>query len=112
MFKDLVRVIGDINTMPTVIPPPTPTLPPTTTPLPGTTQGPDFASTATPVVNRLPTFTPPAAVAQSTLLPAQGITSSGAFPPAVLIIVLFVLGTLGILLSSVRLRQCFLFALV
>ena len=105
VFKDLVRVIGDVNSMPTVLPPPTPTLPPTTTPLPGTTQGPDFISTATPPANRLPTFTPPAAVAQPTLLPAQGISSGGAFPPAVLIIVLFVLGTLGIMLSLLRLRQ-------
>jgi len=105
VFKDLVRVIGDVNSMPTVIPPPTPTLPPTTTPLPGVTTGPNFASTITPVANRLPTFTPPAAVAQPTLLPAQGVTSGGAFPPAVLIIVLFVLGTLGIMLSLLRLRQ-------
>jgi uncharacterized protein YraI len=105
VFKDLVRVIGDVNSMPTVLPPPTPTLPPTTTPLPGATQGPDFASTVTPIPNRLPTFTPPAAVGQPTLLPAQGITSGGAFPPAVLIIVLLVLGTLGILLSLLRLRQ-------
>jgi len=105
VFKDLVRVVGDVNSMPTVLPPPTPTLPPTTTPLPGTTQGPDFASTATPIPNRLPTFTPPAAIAQPTLLPAQGITGGGAFPPAVLIIVLLVLGALGILLSLLRLRQ-------
>jgi len=105
VFKDLVRVIGDVNTMPTVIPPPTPTLPPTTTPLPGATLGSDFASTVTPVPNRLPTFTAPVAVAQPTLLPAQGISSGGAFPPAVLIIVLFVLGTLGIMLSLLRLRQ-------
>src|SRR5258708_26917783 len=40
VFKDLVRVIGDVNRIPTVIPPPTPTLPPTTTPLPGVTAGP------------------------------------------------------------------------
>jgi hypothetical protein len=105
VFKDLVHVIGDVNSMPTVIPPPTPTLPPTTTPLPGVTTGPNFASSITPPPNRLPTFTPPAAVAQPTLLPAQGVTSGGAFPPAVLIIVLFVLGTLGIMLSLLRLRQ-------
>jgi len=91
--------------MPTIVPPPTPTLPPTTTPLPDTTQGSVFDSTATPNANRLPTFTAPAAVALPTLLPAQGVSTGGAFPPAVLIIVLLVLGTFGILVSLLRLRQ-------
>ena len=105
VLKDLVHVVGDINTMPTIVPPPTPTLRPTTTPAPGETQGTLFDSTATPNVNRLPTFTAPAGVLVPTLLPAQGLSSGGAFPPAVLIIVLFVLGTLGIMLSLLRLRQ-------
>jgi uncharacterized protein YraI len=105
VFKDLVHVVGDINAMATILPPPTPTLPPTTTPGPGETAGALFDSTATPIVNRLPTFTAPAVVLAPTLLPAQGLSSGGAFPPAVLIIVLFVLGTLGILLSLLRLRQ-------
>ncbi len=106
VFKDLVRVVGDLNTMPTVIPPPTPTLLPTTTPVPGATQGTDsFASTATPSANRPPTFTAPAAVALPTLLPAQGISAGGAFPPAVLIIVLTVLGAFGTMLSVLRLRR-------
>ena len=105
VFKDLVHVVGDVNTMPIILPPPTPTLPPTTTPLPGTTQGSAFANTATPNANRLPTFTAPAAVALPTLLPAQGVSTGGAFPPAVLIIVLLVLGTFGILVSLLRLRQ-------
>jgi hypothetical protein len=102
---DVVHVVGDVNTMPTIVPPPTPTLPPTTTPLPDTTQGSVFDSTATPNANRLPTFTAPAAVALPTLLPAQGVSTGGAFPPAVLIIVLLVLGTFGILVSLLRLRQ-------
>jgi hypothetical protein len=105
VFKDLVHVVGDINGMATILPPPTPTLPPTTTPLPGTTSQPAFISTATPVLNRLPTFTAPALAPQPTLLPAQGLTGGGAFPPAVLIIMLFALGTLGLLLSLLRLRQ-------
>lgn len=105
VFKDLVHVFGDVNTVPTIVPPPTPTLPPTTTPQPGTTQGSVFARSATPNANRLPTFTPPAAVALPTLLPAQGVSTGGAFPPAVLIIVLLVLGTFGILVSLLRLRQ-------
>jgi uncharacterized protein YraI len=106
VFKDLVRVVGDLNTMPTVIPPPTPTLVPTTTPVAGATQGTEsFASTATPAANRLPTFTAPAAIAMPTLLPAQGISAGGAFPPAVLIIVLMVLGAFGTMLSVLRLRR-------
>jgi hypothetical protein len=103
--RDLVHVFGDVDTMPTILPPPTPTLPPTTTPPPGTTQGSAFDNTATPNANRLPTFTPPAAVALPTLLPAQGVSTGGAFPPAVLIIVLLVLGTFGMLVSLLRLRQ-------
>src|SRR5947209_1326935 len=39
VFKDLVRVLGDLNTMPTIEPPPTPTLRPTTTPVEGATPG-------------------------------------------------------------------------
>jgi hypothetical protein len=105
VFKDLVHMVGDLNTMPTVVPPPTPTLPPTTTPGPGDTQSSLFISSATPNANRLPTFTAPAAIAIPTLLPAQGVSTGGAFPPAVLIIVLLVLGTLGVLLSLLRLRQ-------
>jgi hypothetical protein len=106
VFKDLVRVVGDLNTMPTVIPPPTPTLPPTATPQPGATQGPGtLAGTATPAANRLPTFTAPAAVAMPTLLPAQGLSGGGAFPPAVLIMVLLVLGAFGTMLSVLRLRR-------
>ncbi len=105
VYKPLVHVVGDLNTMPTIVPPPTPTLLPTTTPAPGETQGTLFDSTATPILNRLPTFTAPAVALAPTLLPAQGLSSGGAFPPAVLIIVLFVLGTLGILLSLLRLRQ-------
>lgn len=105
VFGALVHVVGDINSMATVVPPPTPTLPPTTTPQLGVTQGRLTAETATPNVNRLPTFTPPVPVAQATLLPAQGISEGSSFPPAVLIIVLLVLGVFGSLLSVLRLRQ-------
>jgi hypothetical protein len=103
--RDVVHVVGDINTMPTIVPPPTPTLPPTTTPLPGARKGPGLGATPTANPNRLPTFTAPAAVALPTLLPAQGVSTGGAFPPAVLIIVLLVLGTFGSLLSLLRLRR-------
>jgi uncharacterized protein YraI len=105
VFRDLVHVVGDLNTMPTIVPPPTPTLRPTTTAVPGAAQGPTPIVTGSPPADRLATFTPPAAVALPTLLPAQGISSGGSFPPAVLIIVLLVLGTFGGLLSLLRLRK-------
>jgi|SRR5579859_2335338 len=105
VFKDLVRVVGDLNTMPTVVPPPTPTLQPTTTPVPGVTQQTTQEFTPSPNPNRLPTFTAPAAVVVPTLLPAQGIREGGAFPPAVLIIALLVLGAFGGFLSVLRVRR-------
>jgi hypothetical protein len=105
VFKDLVRVVGDLNTMPTVVPPPTPTLHPTVTAQPGATQEITPFATGSPNAGRLPTFTAPAAVALPTLLPAQGIREGGSFPPAVLIIVLLVLGAFGGFLSVLRLRR-------
>ncbi len=102
VWVQYVRVIGELPSFPTVAAPPTPTLPPTPTPdvfvVAGTpSPGPGEAG-------RLPTFTPPAPEVRPTLLPAQGVRSTVAFPPAVLIIILFVLGTLGGLLSLVRQR--------
>lgn len=100
VFAPNVRVVGDIAVMPTVMPPPTATLPPT---------DPFFATpnlTAPgPDANRLPTFTPPAIEVRPTLLPAQGNQPAAAFPPAILIIVLVVLGSFGGLLSLMRSRQ-------
>ena len=114
VFKDLVHIVGDINSMPTVVPPPTPTLNPTTTPefgvteisgtVTGTVTG-TVALVATAVPTHLPTFTPPAPAPLPTLLPAQGIHEGGSFPPAVLIIILLVLGTSGSVLSLLRLRR-------
>jgi pimeloyl-ACP methyl ester carboxylesterase len=54
---------------------------------------------------RKDTFTPPAVQARPTLLPAQGVREGAAFPPAVLIIVLFVLGSFGGILSLLRFRS-------
>jgi len=105
VFKDLVHVVGDLNTMPTVLPPPTPTLQPTTTAVPGGTEVVTEIFTASPNPNRLPTFTAPAPVVAPTLLPAQGLRAGGAFPPAVLIIALLVLGVFGSFLSVLRLRR-------
>jgi hypothetical protein len=103
VLRDLVRVIGELPSIPTVVAPPTPTLPPTRTPEPGATSaGFNVEATAS---RYLPTFTAPAPAVRPTLLPVQGTRASIAFPPAILIIVLFVLGAFGGLVSLLRLRQ-------
>lgn len=96
-----VIVIGNVEAVPDLPIPPTPTLPPTTTPSTNTIFG-----TATPDVNagRPPTFTPPPAVVRPTLLPALGAETRGGFPPALAIISLFVLGGFGWLVSLIRQR--------
>lgn len=96
VFKDLVRVVGDVPLVPTVLPPPTPTVPPT--PLPEVVL-PEGTATSDPDSNRPPTFTPPAAVARPTLLPTPGAATSRGFPPAILLISLFVLGGFGMVIS-------------
>jgi hypothetical protein len=102
VFRDLVNLVGELPNIPTVIPPPTPTLPPTpTAEIFGT---PDELGTSEPVTNYLPTYTAPAPVARPTLLPVQGARQAVSFPPAVLIIVLFVLGAFGGLVSLMRAR--------
>jgi hypothetical protein len=105
VLADFVRIVGDNANIPTVLPPPTPTLRPTTTPEPGSTRGPLPIGTQVTGDGRLPTFTPPAVQARPTLLPAQGVREGAAFPPAVLIIVLFVLGSFGGILSVLRFRH-------
>ncbi|MCC6191449.1 MAG: SH3 domain-containing protein [Anaerolineales bacterium] len=104
VLRDFVRVMGDAPNLPTIVPPPTPTLPPTT--LPGLSDPGAAGVTVTPDpnANRLPTFTPPALEIRPTLLPAQGQRVTSGFPPAVLIIVLFVLGTFGGMVSLLRRR--------
>lgn len=105
VFAQFVRIIGDNANIPTLIPPATPTLRPTTTPEPGATSGPLPIGTQATGDGRLPTFTPPAVQSRPTLLPAQGVREGAAFPPAVLIIVLFVLGSFGGILSLLRFRR-------
>lgn len=84
-----VRVVGDLASVPEITEiPPTPTLPPTAT----LELGVPVTVTPNPVANRLPTFTPPALVVRPTLLPAEGVSTSGSFPPALAIILLFVTG--------------------
>jgi len=99
VYKDLVRVVGDVIAAPTIIPPPTPTLPPTPT-----SEGP-LQSSAIPEVNSLPTFTAPPPVVRPTLLPIQGKRQGGGFPPALFIISLFVLGVFGGVVSLLRQRN-------
>lgn len=105
VFRDFVRVVGDLPSMPVIEPPPTPTLPPTPLPLPGSTPRPGGVVTRDPNANRLPTFTAPASNAQPTLLPVQGVAETAGFPPALLISLLFVLGTVGGFVSLLRLRR-------
>jgi uncharacterized protein YraI len=99
VLKDLVRVAGDLNTVPILDLPPTPTLPPTSTaPVEA------FEGTPTPGPQRLPTFTAPPPVVRPTLLPVQGVREGGGVPPALIIISLFVLGAFGALVSLLRRR--------
>ena len=101
VWKNLVGVLGDVLSAPTIIPPPTPTVRPTSTPgvLPA-----DGSLTPSPGATRLPTFTPPAVIVHPTLLPAQGAQQSGSVPPAMIILSLFVIGILGSLASLLRRR--------
>jgi uncharacterized protein YraI len=99
VFRDFVNLVGELPNIPTIEPPPTPTLPPTPTP--------EFLSTPSGVgtqvaANELPTYTAPAPVVRPTLLPVQGTREVVSFPPAVLIIVLVVLGTFGWMVSLMR----------
>ena len=98
--QDVVKVVGDLGQAPTVVPPPTPTLPPAPTLVITTT----VEAASTLASDRLPTFTAPAPVAHPTLLPVQGVRNESGFPPAVLIISLFVLGGFGTLISLLRRR--------
>ena len=99
VLKDLVRVVGDLNTVPILDLPPTPTLPPTST---AAVEA--FEGTPTPEPQRLPTFTAPPPVVRPTLLPVQGVREGGGVPPALIITSLFVLGAFGALVSLLRRR--------
>jgi len=99
VYKDLVRVVGDVFSVSTIIPPPTPTLPPTPT---GEVT---LEGLATSEQSSLPTFTAPPPVVRPTLLPIQGSRPSGGFPPALFIISLFVLGVFGGFVSLLRQRN-------
>ncbi|MBI5292896.1 MAG: SH3 domain-containing protein [Chloroflexi bacterium] len=87
---------GTVDALPVVGPPPTPTLPPTPTFELGT------ASASTATATRLPTFTPAPPVAQATFgTPDLG---GGGFPPALLILGLFVIGVFAGVVAILRQR--------
>lgn len=128
VFEQLVRVIGDITTVPIVEEPEPPTVDPTQEAIQATaavllqtpgaaetatatafavptgafTQTPDGASGAVPGL--LPTFTPPEPYVQPSVLPPP-VTSSpqrGGIPPAVLIISLGAMGVLTLAVGLLR----------
>ncbi len=101
VYVGTTQLIGELSAITTLEIPPTPTRPPTPT-LSGLE---DLTATPNPDANRLPTFTPPALIVRPTLLPAQGVpTGGGAFPPALAIIILFVLGVFAGGISLLRSR--------
>jgi hypothetical protein len=102
VLREFVRVVGDFLAVPTVMPPPTPTLPPTPT---AEFLGTPDEATPDPNAGRPPTYTAPAPEIRPTLLPVQGAGTPPAFPPALLIIALLVLGSFGSLLSLLRARR-------
>ncbi len=97
VYKDLIRVVGDVPSFPTVTVPPTPTLPATPTPGVAATEG-----SATPQPGQYPTFTAAPPVVRPTLLPVQGVNAGGGVPPALIIITLFVLGGIGGFVTLLR----------
>lgn len=99
VYRDLIRVVGDVPSFPTILPPPTPTLPPTPTPGVPAPEG-----SSTPAPGQFPTFTPAPPVVRPTLLPVQGVTTGAGVPPALIIISLFVLGTIGGFVSLAQRR--------
>ncbi|MBM4422814.1 MAG: hypothetical protein FJ030_05410 [Chloroflexi bacterium] len=87
---------GTIDVLPVVDAPPTATLPPTPTLLPGTFEA------GTPVPTRLPTFTAGPPIVQPTFeSPDLG---GGGFPPALIIIGLFVVGVFAGVVALLRQR--------
>jgi uncharacterized protein YraI len=100
VWSPLVRVDGNKDSVPSAPIPPTPTRLPTAT----LEFGIELTATPDPNANRLPTFTPPAVVIRPTLLPVQGVSAGGGFPPALVIIILFVLGVFAGGISLLRSR--------
>jgi hypothetical protein len=86
---------GQLDDLPLVVTPPTPTLPPTSVSPPGLAQ-------PTPFVTRLPTFTP----APEFTPPAfEGVQSGrGGFPAMILILALLAVGIFGGVMAFIRRR--------
>ncbi|MBI3360706.1 MAG: SH3 domain-containing protein [Chloroflexi bacterium] len=102
VFADLVKLNGTTrDKLPTVEPPPTPTLQATPTLGANLTVGAPTPGGPTHV----PSYTPPPPYIEPTFLPAEGVTERAGFPPALLIIGLFLLGMIGLLGSFFRLRR-------
>jgi hypothetical protein len=96
-----VVVSFDPNSIPDALVPPTPTLPATTTVEFGVLSATQDADALRP-----PTFTPPGAILRPTLLPIQGTaTSPGGVPPALVILILFVVGVLTGMISFLQGRR-------
>ena len=87
---------GSIEQLPVSDAPPTATLPPTPTPLPGA------AIAGTPAATRLPTFTAGPPILQPTFQ-TPDLGGSG-FPPALLILGLFVMGVFAAIMVVLRQR--------
>lgn len=96
VYAPLISIrAGTIDQLPVGEVPPTSTVPPTLTSLPGTGQ-PD-----TPQPTRRPTFTPAPPIVQPTF---QAPDLGGGFPPALLIIGLFMVGALAGMMVILRQR--------
>ncbi|MFQ5407408.1 MAG: SH3 domain-containing protein [Anaerolineales bacterium] len=87
---------GTIDELQVATAPPTATRPPTATFAPGVGPG------GTPLPTRLPTFTPAPPVVQPTFAPPD--VGGGGFPPALIIIGLFVVGILSGIVAILRQR--------
>lgn len=97
VFAPLVVIReGVLEDLPVATAPPTATLPPTPTFAPGIGPG------GTPLPTRLPTFTPAPPVPQPTFESPD--VGGGGFPPALIIIGLFVVGILSGVVSILRQR--------
>lgn len=101
VYSPLVVLNVGSETLPIIEPPPT------STPLATATIDPTLAARFTQVPagpTRLPTFTAAPPVVPPTLIPGTDVEAPGGFPPALLIIGLFIIGVFGMVVSFLRRR--------